>query len=442
MKQRLSQQQLQKLVPMQLMVARLVQLSQSDIEKAILEEIEKNPLLELDDTAPANAETQGQSTDWADETSHISAPRNSALDVIEVTQAEELDFFERLLKQIKESGLNDEEIMIAEEIIGSLDEDGFLPTPITNIAYKLSVEPKKAESVLFQIQKLAPPGVGARDLKECMLLQLKANYEEPYVIEIIEECFEDYMNGEIDKVCDKLELSEEDMAYAEEQIAKLNPRPAAGHDDFMKKTIVPDLVLRHKDGHYFVALIESGTPGIRLSDTYLSMINTKDIDKNTKSYLSNHKQAAEWFIKAIEQRKQSMIAIASAIVRRQQDYLSGKREHPLPMVMKDIAEDTGLDISTVSRVVNGKYMQTPTGNYELRYYFSEKTERSDGMEASTRDLEGDLMKIIESEDKTKPLSDEALQLALTEKGYNIARRTVAKYREKMGILGSRERRKT
>ena len=442
MKQRLSLQQIQKLAPMQLMVARLAQLSQTDLEKAILEEIEKNPLLELDDNEKVNTEQSNGISDWGNEAASMSAPRSSALDVVEVTQAEELDFFERLLKQVKESGLNDDEIIIAEEIIGSLDEDGFLLTPIMNIAYKLSVEPKIVESVLFQIQKLAPAGVGARDLKECMILQLKAQHEEPYVIEILEKCFDDYMNGNVDVVCKQLELSQEDMAYAEEQIAKLNPRPAAGHDDFMKKTIVPDLVLRRKDEHYYVALIESSMPGVKLSDTYLSMLDTKNLEKSTKTYLNNHKQAAEWFIKAIEQRKQSMIAIASSIVRLQQDYLAGKREHPRPMVMKDIAEDTGLDISTVSRVVNGKYMQTPTGNYELRFYFSEKTERSDGTLASTRDLEEDLLKIIESENKTKPLSDEALQIVLREKGYNIARRTVAKYREKMGIPDSRERRKT
>jgi RNA polymerase sigma-54 factor len=360
---------------------------------------------------------------------------------MDIIQAEELDFFDRLLIQAKESGLNDEEIMLAEEIIGSLDEDGFLTSPIQNIAYKLSVDINKAEAVLKQIQKLGPPGVAARDLRECMILQLKANHEEIFVIDIIENFFQEYMDGQCDKISKELELSNEDMAYAKEEISKLNPRPAAGHKDFMKKSIIPDLVLRKKDGRYYVALIETGQPGVKLSDTYLSMMNTKNLDKSTQSYLNTNKQAAQWFIQAIEQRKRSMIAIAQAIVRRQQDFLAGKREHPLPMIMKDIAEDTDLDISTVSRVVNGKYMQTPTGMFELRFYFSERTERQDGVEASTRDLEEDLIKIIENEDKEKPLSDEALQIALEEKGYKIARRTVAKYREKLGIPGSRARRK-
>jgi len=448
MKQRLTQQQIQKLAPLQLMLARLSQLSQTDLEKAILAEIEKNPLLEMEEeqayvSEDALGKDEGQDQIWnADESGTSRTPRGG-FDVMDITQAEELDFFERLLKQAKESGLNEEEIMIAEEIIGSLDENGFLTgTPIENIAYKLSVDFSKAEKVLKQIQTLGPAGVAARDLQECMLIQLKANYEEPFVIEIVEKCFDAYMDGELEQVCNELELSDDDIEYAEKVISKLNPKPAAGHADFMKNSIIPDVILRKKNGKFYVALNETGIPALRLSATYLKMLDKGGLEKDAKRYLNSHKQAAEWFISAIEQRKQSMIAIAQSIVQRQHDFFERKREHPLPMIMKDVAEDTGLDISTVSRVVNGKYMQTPDNIYELRFFFSEKAERRDGTKASTRDLEQDLAEIIENENKTKPLSDEALQIALTEKGYNIARRTVAKYREKIGIPGSRERRKT
>lgn len=441
MKQGLTQQQIQKLAPMQLMLARLAQLTQTELEKAILEEVEKNPLLELDDGSSEERDSNEQSDAWNEENVSISFSRSSGYDITEITQAEELDFFDHLLIQAKESGLNDKELLLAEEIIGSLDEDGFLTSPIQNIAYKLSVDTDLAEAVLKQIQILGPPGVAARDLRECMILQLRANHEKTFVIEIVEKYFQEYIDAEFDKISVELELNDEDIAYAKAVISKLNPKPAAGHKDFIKKSIIPDLVLRKKDAHYYVALIESGVPGVKLSETYLSMMNTKDLDKSTKSYLNSNKQAAQWFIQAIEQRKRSMIAIAQAIVCRQQEFLAGKREHPSPMIMKDIAEDTDLDISTVSRVVNGKYMQTPTGMFELRYYFSEKTERQDGVEASTRDLEEDLLQIIENEDSEKPLSDEALQLALMKKGYKIARRTVAKYREKMGIPSSRARRK-
>ncbi len=443
MKQQLTQQQIQKLAPLQLMLARLSQLSQTDLEHAVLEEIEKNPLLELNDDPQMELPQAEQNTLWQGDDLTPQSSSSVGMDVMDITQAEELDFFDRLLKQAKESGLNDDEILIAEEIIGSLDENGFLSgTPIENIAYKLSVDIETAVHVLKQIQKLGPAGIAARGLRECMLLQLEEIHEEPFVIEIIEKCFDAYMGGEIDEVCKELDLSDEDIEYAEEQIAKLNPKPAAGHGEFMKKSIIPDVLLREKDGKFYVALNETGTPEVRLSETYLKMLDQSDLEKDAKRYLTNNKQAAQWFMQAIEQRKQSIIAIAQSIVQRQRDMLTGKREHPLPMIMKEVAEDTGLDISTVSRVVNGKYMQTPSQIYELRYFFSEKAGRNDGHEVSTRDLEQDLIKIIENEDKTKPLSDESLQIALTEKGYNIARRTVAKYREKTGIPGSRERRKT
>ncbi len=386
MKQQLTQQQIQKLAPLQLMLARLSQLSQTDLEHAVLEEIEKNPLLELNDDPITDIPRAERDPIWEGDDAPVRSIPTSGLDVMDIVQAEELDFFDRLLKQAKESGLNDEEIVIAEEIIGSLDENGFLSgTPIENIAYKLSVDTETAKKVLVQIQKLGPAGIAARDLQECMLIQLKANYEEPYVIEIVETCFDAYMDGEIEEVCKKLDLSDEDIKYAEDQIAKLNPKPAAGHDEFMKKSIIPDVILRQKDGKFFVALNEIGTPSVRLSDTYLTMLDKSDIDKDARRYLTRNKNAAEWFIQAIEQRKQSIIAISQAIVHHQREFLSGKREHPLPMIMKGVAEDADLDISTVSR---------------------------------------------------------SLQSALTEKGYNIARRTVAKYREKMGISGSRERRKT
>ena len=442
MKQGLTQKQIQKLAPLQLMLSRLSQLSQTDLERAILEEVEKNPLLELDDESGLSIE-KNDDLDWSGEglqTHHI--PTGN-LDVMEITQAEELDFFDRLLKQAQESGLDDEELLLAEEIIGSLDERGFLSgTPIENIAYKLSVDLDLAETVLKKIQRLGPPGIAARDLRECMLLQLRANHEEPYVIEIIENFYEEYVDGELETIKKQLDLTQEDIDYAVSEIAKLNPKPASGHDDYLKKSIIPDVILRRKNGRFYVALNDYGSPGVRLSDAYLQMLDQKDIHNDTKRYLNSNKQAAEWFIKAIEQRKRSIISISQAIVRRQHEFLESKREHPAPMIMKDIAEDTDLDISTVSRIVNGKYMQTPTEVYELRFFFSEKAERSDGNDVSTRDLEQDLLLIIDSEDKTKPLSDEALQMALVEKGYNIARRTVAKYREKVGIPGSRERRKT
>ncbi|MEA3392968.1 MAG: hypothetical protein U9Q91_08310, partial [Candidatus Marinimicrobia bacterium] len=212
MKQQLTQQQIQKLAPLQLMLARLSQLSQTDLEHAVLEEIEKNPLLELNDDPGMDTLQGEQYPVWQGDDLSPRSGTSSGMDMMDITQAEELDFFDRLLKQAKESGLNDDEILIAEEIIGSLDESGFLSgTPIENIAYKLSIDTETVEHVLKQIQKLGPAGIAARDLQECMMLQLEAIHEEPFVIEIIEKCFDAYMDGEIDEVCKELDLSNEDI---------------------------------------------------------------------------------------------------------------------------------------------------------------------------------------------------------------------------------------
>ncbi|MDD5709921.1 MAG: RNA polymerase factor sigma-54 [Candidatus Marinimicrobia bacterium] len=442
MKQKLTQQQIQKLVPLQLMLARLSGLQQSDLERAILEEVEKNPFLEIAGEIGSTAEKELRETEdpiW-------SAPRGKGhavnAELPEIQQAQELDFFDQLLIQIRESGLSDADILIAEEIVGNLDGDGFLSdTPLENIAYKLSVPMETAERVLQHIRKLGPPGIAARDLQECMLLQLREQQEESFVTAIVERHFEDLTQERFEDIRDDLGLDAEQMQYALARIAKLNPRPAAGRDDFVKRSIIPDLILREKNGDLYIALNDTGTPHLQLSETYQEMLNRKDGDRRTQQYLNRFRQEADWFLRAIAQRKQSMLAVAQSIVRRQRDYFSGKREHPRPMVMREVAADTGLDISTVSRIVNGKYLQTANRNYELRYFFSERAGRQDNTERSTRDLERDLQALIDNEDKSQPLSDEQLQSALAQNAYHIARRTVAKYREKLGIPPSRARRK-
>ncbi len=431
---------------MQLMLARLSQLGQMDLERAVVKEVEKNPLLEMEDDTQGTNEKQTYQDDpeleFQGDRFSSSHYWGREIDPAELQQEDELDFFERLLVQVRESGLPEEDLPLAEQIIGSLDENGFLrDTPLENIAYKFSVPYEHAEEILRSIQETGPPGIAARDLKECMLLQLKAHHEEPFVIDIIKKHYDDFAAGKYKKIRRELDISENEMLYARKQIAKLNPKPAAGHTDYLKKSIIPDIILSKKNGNFYISLNETGTPGVRLSPTYLKMLDNGDLDRDTKRYLDSHKQAASLFIQAIEQRKRSILAVARAIVNRQRDFLLDRREYPEPMVMKEVAADTGLDVSTISRIANGKYMQTPDGIYELRYFFSEKAGRSDAVSSSTRDLEKDLLKIVEKEKKSKPLSDEQLREELMKKGYHIARRTVSKYREKLHIPTSRERRK-
>lgn len=443
MKQKLIQQQIQKIVPLQLMLARLSQLRQGELERAILEEVEKNPLLEIggqeNDICGQEEYAADKTTRWSDIPSSYRS--SAAADMTEYPQAQQIDFFDRLLIQVRESGISDEELRIAEEIIGNLDEDGFLSdTPVENIAYKLSVTPEKVEKVLRHIQKTGPPGIAARDLRECMLLQLQEYQDTPYILEIIKYHFDDFLEGRFDKIQKDLHLSDREMETARKKIARLNPRPAAGHDDFLKQSIIPDILLREKDGKFYIALNDSGTPALHFAETYLHLMNKKDTDTKTRRYLNNRHREAEWFMRAIAQRKQSMLAVAKSIVHRQHDFLKGERENPVPLTMREVAEDTGLDISTVSRIVNGKYMLGPSGLFELRFFFSERAGRKDNVKVSTRDLKKDLLTLIEDEDKSSPLSDEALQKKLEAGGYTIARRTVAKYREQLNIPGSRARR--
>lgn len=424
------------------MLARLSGLRQSELERAILEEVEKNPFLEL--TGESDSATEKELLETEDRIGSVPRGKGHAAEteLPEIQQAQELDFFDQLLIQARESGLSDAEILIAEEIIGNLDENGFLSdTPLENIAYKLSVPLQTVERVLQHIRKLGPPGIAARDLRECMLLQLREQQEEPFVADIVERHFEDLTEERFESIRKDMDLDAEQMQYVLARIAKLNPRPAAGRDDFAKRSIIPDLLLGEKNGDLYIALNDTGTPVLQLSETYLEMLDKKDGDRRTQQYLNRYRQEADWFLRAIEQRKQSMLAVAQSIVRRQRDFFTGKREYPLPMVMREVAADTGLDISTVSRIVNGKYLQTANGNYELRYFFSERAQRQDNAERSTRDLERDLQTLIDNEDKSQPLSDEQLQSALMKSGYHIARRTVAKYREKMGISPSHARRK-
>lgn len=424
------------------MLARLSGLRQSELERAILEEVEKNPFLEL--TGESDSATEKELLETEDRIGSVPRGKGHAAEteLPEIQQAQELDFFDQLLIQARESGLSDAEILIAEEIIGNLDQNGFLSdTPLENIAYKLSVPLQTVERVLQHIRKLGPPGIAARDLRECMLLQLREQQEEPFVADIVERHFEDLTEERFESIRKDMDLDAEQMQYVLARIAKLNPRPAAGRDDFAKRSIIPDLLLGEKNGDLYIALNDTGTPVLQLSETYLEMLDKKDGDRRTQQYLNRYRQEADWFLRAIEQRKQSMLAVAQSIVRRQRDFFTGKREYPLPMVMREVAADTGLDISTVSRIVNGKYLQTANGNYELRYFFSERAQRQDNAERSTRDLERDLQTLIDNEDKSQPLSDEQLQSALMKSGYHIARRTVAKYREKMGISPSHARRK-
>lgn len=436
MRQQQTQKQLQRLSPQQLLLTRLVQLNQADLNASIREELEKNPILEVDDIRDEPSPEQPQE----DPFEYRAYLPSGKTDMPEIIQADEPDSLERLMEQIHLSGFEEKEIKVAEEIVGSLDESGFLTAaPLVNIAYKLDVDEEFAQKVLKRVQAIAEPGMAARDLQECMLIQMKYIHEEPYVIEMVSDHFDRVMDNDMEYIQKEMDLNDEEIDYARMVISSLNPKPGQGKEGIEKSSIVPDIFLVEKDNSFYVALNESDSQNLRLSDKYLQMLESDSTDKPTRSYLQKHKQSADWFVNAVQQRKQSMLLVARAMVNRQKIFFKGDESYPRPMILKDIAEDTQLDMSTISRIVNGKYIQTPDGIYELKYFFGEGVRRKDGSSVSAMKLEEDMLHLVAEENKNKPYTDEQISDLLVEQGYEIARRTISKYREKLGIPASKDR---
>jgi len=316
----------------------------------------------------------------------------------------------------------------------------------------LDVPEEKLEKILRVIQEFDPPGIAARDLRECLLLQLDRKEEATYKLAktIVKEYFAEFTKKHYDKIRSKLELSEEELKKGIDEVLKLNPKPGSSYSNPLNKSnqhIVPDFILELVDGELSLSLNQRNVPELKINETYSDMLKTmsqnQKSQKNDKEALSFVKQkmdSAKWFIDAIHQRQTTLLLTMSEIISFQKEYFQEGDETKLrPMILKDIAERTDLDISTISRVSNSKYIQTHFGIYPLKYFFSEGLQKDDGEEVSTREIKKILQECIEGENKRRPLTDEKLAQILKEKSYNIARRTVAKYREQMGIPVARLR---
>ena len=343
-------------------------------------------------------------------------------------------------------------------MIGSIDESGYLRREIEDIIDDLAftqnivADNTQVLSVLKKIQDLDPPGVGARSLQECLLIQLKRknNEKESIInsINLIENEFELFSKKKFSRITEKLNLSEEDLKLVVEEISKLNPKPGGSiTSEFSNNTIVPDFILSIEDGNFIVELNKRNSPELRLSNSYKNILEGyKNDPKKTKSqnqaiqFLKQKLDSAKWFIEAIEQRHQTLFQTINAIVNFQKDYfLTGEEKNLKPMILKDIAEIINMDISTVSRVANSKYIDTPYGIKLLKSYFSEGMKNMKGDEISTIEIKKILKEIVNEEDKSRPLSDIELSEKLSEKGYKVARRTVSKYREHLDISVARLR---
>ena len=506
--QRLTQIQRQelKLSPQQIQLMKLLQLPLIELEQRIKEEIEANPALEdnessddnepvTDDTAPeerddysegeGDGDDNGENDDYNDDEFNLSKedefdladylPDDDEYDYAYKLQANnhsrddeeyqapithEESFQDYLIQQLGYHDLTEEEEIIGEMIIGNLDDNGYLSRPISNIVddllFTMNIETTEEEvkKVLDIIHLLDPPGIGAIDLQECLLIQLERLQEEnPYTdyklsINIIKNCFEEFTKKHYDKIAKKTGATNHQLKAALDEILKLNPKPGDTSTSGARNSyyIIPDFFISIKDGNLDLSLDGRNSPDLKVNKQYVRMLDDFSKSKDSRSkqeavqFVRQKIDSAKWFIDALRQRQHTLYITMKAIMEIQKDYfLTGDDTKLKPMILKDIAERVGLDISTVSRVANSKYVQTPYGTFQLKHFFSEGITNEEGEEVSTREIKKILQDCIGEENKKKPYTDEELMIILKEKGYPIARRTVAKYREQLGIPVARLR---
>lgn len=458
----------QKLSPQQIQLMKLIQLTTAELEQKIKNEIEENPALEfgsdnqeIDDNFESNDDLGDiDVNDYLKEDSSEDYNQNyySSDDANTNFQTKSsLSFHQYLDSQSRNLILNKNEEPICEFLIGSIDESGYLRRDIDDILDDLAftqniiTTKEKVLSVLHKIQDLDPPGVGARSLQECLLIQLRKKEPKKSILDsliILEKEFDLFSKKKFSKLTEKLNLTDSDLKKAIEEISKLNPKPGGSiSSEFSNNTITPDFILTIEEGNLIVELNKRNSPELKLSNSYKNILEGYKNDPNkTKSqnqaiqFLKQKLDTAKWFIDAIEQRYQTLFQTVNAIVNFQKDYfLTGEEKKLKPMILKDIAEMVDLDISTISRVANSKYIETPYGIKLLKSYFSEGMKNKEGEDISTIEIKKILKEIIESESKVKPLSDIELSSQLSKKGYKVARRTVSKYREQLDIPVARLR---
>ena len=472
----------QKLAPQQIQLMKLIQLHTLEFEEELERELEENPALEkvTDDKEEdydnlgndyESEGTESIETDfnvdeylYDDEPSYKTASSNYSPDDEEFDNesllTEGQTIYEYLLEQIRLSNISDEELKIAEYLIGNLDNDGYLRRDLKSIVDDLSfsqgiyTDIPKLEYILENyIQKLEPAGVGARNLQECLLLQIEKKVSDnPNVsiaASILKNQFDALSNKHYSKIIQRYNIDEEQLKDVLEEIAKLSPKVGGNFDTqtiTINQEIIPDFIIQVKDNEVIPMLNNKNAPTLRVSNEYKEILETYSNDKSSPEhkqaalFIKQKLDAAKWYIDAVNQRQNTLIQTITAIAKMQKEYfITGDEKNIKPMILKDISDITGFDISTISRVVKSKYADTPHGIVYLKNLFSDSLTNDEGEEVSTKEIKNHLQEIIDKENKKKPLTDDALVTALKEKGYNIARRTIAKYREQLNIPVARLR---
>ena len=488
--QKLQQKQLQKLSPQQIQLMKLLQVPTVALEQRIKQEIEENPALEEgpeeDDNPDTADELNEDITSDFDEEEQDETKRNDedefAFD--DYVEDDEIPLYklvanntsiddekkdipfsvgasyqEQLLSQLGLRVLDDRKYQIASQIIGNLDDSGYLQRELSamvdDLAFSSNIKTNinELKELLNIIQEFDPPGIGARNLQECLLIQLKRKEPQTVYIKtailILEKYFDDFTKKHYDKISKKMEISDENLKNAVNEILKLNPKPGNSFNENsrIQQYIVPDYIITNNNGMLELFLNSKNAPDLRISQSYNEMLVSYSNNKNKMNeqkeavlFVKQKIDSAKWFIDAIKQRQDTLYKTMYSIMEYQKEYfLEGDETLLKPMILKDIAEKINLDISTISRVANSKYVQTPYGTFPLKSFFSESMSTDSGEEVSTREVKKILQDCIDSENKKKPLTDDELAKILKEKGYNIARRTIAKYREQLNIAVARMR---
>jgi RNA polymerase sigma-54 factor len=481
-------QQLQKLSPQQIQYQKLLQLNTLSLEQRIKTELELNPILEealtddydlevkQEEEKPDEDESSGTEEDEyvdeknpddefgvedfmndVEELDNDYVYRNKEEEKLQPVAPLKETLNEHLLNQLYLLDLSESLYRLGEEIIGSLNDDGYLKRELSSIVDELKmfehleISNEEAETLLKQIQVFDPVGIASRNLQECLLIQIKNSSFDPYFSYLAEhlltEHFDDFVNKRYENIQNKMNFSLETLKAVLNLIQKLNPKPGEGNiESDQANQITPDFMVEKVDNNFIITLNDRNVPSVTISQSYLEMLNTnkrkRNIskrDKDTHKFLREKFESAKWFIASIQQRRETLMKIMRAILEKQYEFFEYGPKALKPMIYKDIADEIQMDISTISRVVNGKYVQSPVGIHELKYFFSEGLSTDDGTEISNKHIKELIKEICESEPKKNPHSDDKIAEILNEKGIHIARRTVAKYREQLRIPVARLR---
>tara|TARA_B100000470_G_scaffold45632_1_gene33459 strand:+ start:616 stop:1956 length:1341 start_codon:yes stop_codon:yes gene_type:complete len=435
-------EQKQKLAPRQVLQARLLQLNTINLEQTILKELEQNPILE--EVEPEDFEDKSMAEEILDE---VDAPVEDVYtdessyyldqEKNDLPLPDRSSFIEDVINRMKDYGLTDIEQEIAEEILWNTNDRGYLDTDLVLIADSFELEEEDIGPILSVIQRMEPKGLASRNLKECLTIQLEDD-KKSLSFSIITKYFDDFMHKRYDKIKTKLKCDNEQLHEAVDKISRLNPRPGEGYADNFQ-IVIPDLIVREDGDDWLITTNDGGIPELRISKLYSEGIKESEYSGKAKSFVREKMDSANWFIEAVKQRRITMVSVMRAIIKYQPEWFSGDMDHLRPLKLQDIAEEIDMDISTISRSTRGKFVDTPYGVFELKYYFTDALDLGDGRVLGTFVIKRELQNIINSENKKSPFNDDTLVEKLKDKGYKLARRTVAKYRDQLGVPVARLR---